>query len=263
MNSLVDTHCHLAFENFDTNRAEIIDRAHANGVSAMVSIGCTLSDAQKTLQIAEEYENVFAAASIHPADIPEDFSVPFEQIKKLATHEKVVAVGETGLDLYRPENPPKKLQQSAFEQHFRLARSLEKPVIIHSRAAKEETLEMLRSFSGHSFVWHCFSEDMECAERVLALGGHISFTGIVTFPNRTDKHALSEIQQVAKNIPLDRLMIETDSPFLAPVPHRGKSCEPAFVKATAEYIAALRNMDFEEFSKATTENAAAFFGLPL
>ncbi len=251
----IDSHCHIHFESFDSDRAEILQRAHHAGVKKLICIGCRVPDAQKTLRIIEKYKNCFGAVSIHPADIEKSFEKDFEHIREFAEHKKVVAIGETGFDFFRETNPLEGIQKNAFEKHFELAKKLEKPLVIHSRSARDETLDMLQGFDGHPFVWHCFSEDFQTAERVIELGGMISFTGIVTFPKSL------QIQRVAKKIPLENLMVETDAPFLAPVPHRGKRCEPAFVADTARYIADLRNMELEEFASITTGNAEQFFGL--
>lgn len=262
--NLVDTHCHLSFEQFDEDLVEVLDRAQKAGVQKIICIGCRVEDAHKTLELVEKYNNLYATIGLHPCDVDEDFEKDIDTLANLATHEKVVAIGETGLDFFREENPSERLQRASFQKNYELAKKLEKPLVIHSRSlkAREQTLEMLSSFGNQPFVWHCFSEDMECAEAILELGGMISFTGVVTFPGRGElKHTPTAIQEVAKKIPLERIMVETDAPYLAPPPNRGKRCEPAFVVNTARFIAELRNMEVEEFANATTKNAERFFGI--
>lgn len=253
---LIDTHCHLDFPDFDADRAEVIARAKAAGVTRMVSIGCHVAAAQKTLEIAEGHEGVFAALGIHPDEAGDSFNEDFEVIQKLATHPKVVAIGETGLDLYRPENPLLTQQLDAFEKHIGLAKTLQKPVIIHLRSARNELAEFLKNHHDFPFVIHCYSEDWPFAKQVLDWGGMISFTGIVTF-----KNANPELLEVAKKAPLERMMVETDAPFLAPVPKRGKRCEPGFTRHTAEFLTSLRGEDLGVFAAQTTANAERFFGI--
>lgn len=253
---LIDTHCHLDFPQFDEDRIEVIARAKTAGVSRMITIGCHVEAAQKAVRIAEENDGVFAALGIHPDEAGENFDKDFEVIKQLADNPKVVAIGETGLDLYRPENPPLTKQIFAFERHIELAQALMKPVIIHLRSARNELAEFLTEHHDFPFVIHCYSEDWDFAQQVFDWGGMISFTGIVTF-----KNANAELLEVAKKAPIERIMVETDAPFLAPVPKRGKRCEPAFTRSTAEFLAEQRGEDFAAFARQTTANAEGFFGI--
>ncbi|MBI5414996.1 TatD family hydrolase [Candidatus Peregrinibacteria bacterium] len=252
---LIDTHCHLNFDKFDIDLDDVVKRAKAAGVTKMISIGCRVEDARKTIPILEKYEGVYGSLGIHPSDTKETFEDDFQTIRELASHPKVVAIGETGIDLYRPENPPLQRQVSAFEIHFEFAKKMHRPVIVHSRSAVNETLEVLQKHKGYPFVVHCFSEGMEVARKILDLNGMISFTGVVTFGKN------DFLLEVVRTIPLDRIMVETDAPFLAPPPNRGKRCEPAFVRDTAEFIAKIRGISLEEFSEATTKNAEKFFGI--
>jgi TatD DNase family protein len=251
----IDTHCHLGFESFDIDRDAVIARARKAGVKKMICIGCRMEEFQKVLNIAEQYDDVFAAIAIHPADIEKTFPQDFKSLCRLAQHKKIVAIGETGFDFFRTTNPSRTTQKKSFQKHCELAKEFSKPLIIHSRVSSEETLAVLQTLNGYPFVWHCFSEDMSCAEQVVKMGGMISLTGVVTFASAR------EIQEVARGIPLENMMVETDAPFLPPIPHRGKRCEPAFVTDTADFIAKLRNIDVEELGDITTRNAERFFGI--
>ncbi len=256
INTLIDTHCHLDFPQFDEDREGVIARAHSAGIMKMVSIGCHVEAAEKAIEIANTHEGISAAIGIHPCDISEKFPEEFKVIKELAHEKKVVAIGETGLDFFREENPSKMAQFDAFEKHSELAKEHEKPVIVHLRDATKEAKEFFTAHHDFSFVTHCFLGDWDFAKSIFDLGGMISFTGIVTF-----KNADQDLLDVAKRAPIDRIMVETDSPFLAPVPNRGKRCEPAFTADTARFLAELRGEDFQFFAKETTKNAERFFGI--
>lgn len=253
---IIDTHCHLDFPQFEEDREEVIIRAKENGVTKMVTIGCHVEAAPKAVKIAKENKGIFAAVGIHPDDPMQNFSDDFSVITELASHKEVVAIGETGLDFFREENPSKSLQFHSFEQHVELAKSLKKPVIVHLRNADKEAEEFFSAQHDFPFVIHCFASDWNFAKKILDWGGMLSFTGIVTFKNATP-----ELLEVAEKVPADRIMVETDSPFLAPVPVRGKRCEPAFTRHTAEFLADYRGERHEDFFAQTTKNAEAFFGI--
>jgi len=254
--SLIDTHCHLDFPQFDADRESAIAQAKNAGVERMITIGCRVDAAQMATEIASVNEGVFAAVGIHPTDVTEEFSSDFDVIQSLAEKEKVVAIGETGLDFFRPENPPKKDQIHSLNAHVDLAKTLEKPLIIHLRNANSEALEFLSKNHDFPFVVHCFAGDWSFAQQILDFGGMISFTGIITF-----KNVEPELVEVVRKAPLERIMIETDAPFLAPTPYRGKRNEPAYVVEVARKIAEIRGESFENIAKKTTENAEEFFGI--
>ncbi len=253
---LIDTHCHLDIPHFADDLSEVIARAKQYGVERMISIGCRLLAARRAIEISDEYAGVFAAVGIHPTDVNDEFAHDFAEIEKLAEHKNVVAIGETGLDFYREENPSSQLQHEAFRRHIDLAKRVNKPVVIHLRSARKELEAFLENEHDFPFVIHCFSEDMKFAQRVFDWGGMISFTGIVTFKNADHK-----LLEVAKSAPADRIMVETDAPFLSPVPERGKRNEPAFTRHTAECLAELRGEALQNFARQTTGNAERFFGL--
>ena len=253
---LIDTHCHLDFPHFADDLDAVVARAKEYGVERMISIGCRLPAARRAIELAEQYDGVFAAVGIHPTDVDENFAADFAEIEKLAEHPHVVAIGETGLDFFRAENPSADAQHEAFRRHIDLAKRVHKPVIIHLRSARKELEAFLESNHDFPFVIHCYSEDLDFAHQVFAWGGMVSFTGIITF-----KNADPALLEVAKNAPADRIMVETDAPFLAPVPERGKRNEPAFTRHTAECLAALRKEAFETFAQQTTHNAERFFAI--
>ncbi len=253
--ALIDTHCHLSADAFGSDFPDVLRRFRESGVSQVISIGCNLSEAEKTISLVENNDDIFGAVGLHPSEIKTSWEEDLENLKKLSAHQKIVAVGEIGLDLYWKENPPLSLQIEVFEKQFLFACEIKKPVIIHMRSAESEMLSVLKRLPRNPFVMHCFSGDSVFAEEILSLGGFISFAGNITYPKNT------MLQEVAKSIPLDRLMVETDSPYLAPQKWRGTRSEPVHVCETAGFIASLRNISFDVFSEATTANARTFFCL--
>lgn len=256
---LTDTHAHLDFPELTGELPAVLARAEAAGVRRIVTIGTSLEGSRQAVALAHAHPAVFAAIGVHPneaTEAPDDVAGP---LRELAQHPKVVAIGETGLDHHRlPDdpsaNPIRARQFAVFTQQLELAAELDLPVVIHERNAWTSTLVALRPFNGRvRAVFHCFGKGLPEAEEVLALGHSVSFTGIVTFKNAPFA------QQSAAGVPTDRLMVETDCPFLAPAPFRGKRCEPAHVRLTAEHIAALRGAAPEEFAAQTERNAEAFF----
>jgi TatD DNase family protein len=253
---LVDTHAHLDFPQFAEPLSELIARAKNKGVEQIVNIGCDLARAQKAVLLAKKYPEISAAIGIHPDDVSENFQEQFTQIAHLAQSKEVVAIGESGFDFFHQEKDlVYETQKAAFKSHLELAKSLNKPLVIHLRNAREEALEFLQTEKPKKFVIHCFSEDWQFAEKIFELGGLISFTGIVTFPNA------KLVQEVAKKAPLDKIMLETDAPFLAPQRWRGGRNEPGFVSEVAVKISELKQISIEEVAEATTKTAQDFFGL--
>lgn len=252
---LVDSHCHLnlldlASENGDLNA--IMKRANEAGVKYFLNVCVEVTDFPALLQTANAYDNVFASVGLHPHHEGDEPSV--EELIRHATHDKVIAIGETGLDYYRATGDLT-WQRDRFVRHIVAAKSVNKPLIIHTREAKEDTLRLLKEESAQEVqgVMHCFTEDWETAKKALDLGFYISISGIVTFKNAP------VVQDVASKVPLDRLLVETDSPYLAPNPYRGKQNEPAYVRHTAQFIADLRGISLDEISAATTDNFFTLF----
>jgi TatD DNase family protein len=252
---LVDSHCHLDFPDFKGREDELLAAMKSNGVGWALIAGVTLERFQGILALAERFPNLFAAAGVHP-DTEEEGAEPDEDgLIKLADHPKVVAIGETGLDYYRLKGDLE-WQRERFRVHIRAARRTGKPLIIHTREAATDTLRILVEEDGGQAggVFHCFTETVEVAKAALDLGFHISLSGIVTFKNAI------QIKEVAAFVPLDRLLIETDAPYLAPVPYRGKQNHPALVRYVAEEVARLRGIGPEQLACATTDNFFRLFG---
>lgn len=250
---LVDSHCHLDFPDYGEDRDRLMDAMRTNEVGWALCAGVTLERLPTVLAIVESYDNIFAGVGVHP-DQEGGREPTSDELIALAAHPKVVAIGETGLDYYRLTGDLE-WQRDRFRAHIRAARLTGKPLIIHTRAASDDTLRVLREEKAEEVggVFHCFTESAEVARQALDLGFYISISGIVTF-----KNAL-ELKEVAKQIPIDRLLVETDSPYLAPVPYRGKRNEPAYVRYVAEEVARLREMDFAELARMTTRNFFELF----
>lgn len=249
----VDSHCHLDFPDLAAREDAVLAAMAANRVGHALCVSVKLEDFPRVLALAERHANLFASVGVHPDS--DDVEEPDEaRLGTLADHPKVVAIGETGLDYHWQKDAPE-WQRARFRTHIRAARACGKPLIIHTRSAAADTLRLMREedAAGAGGVMHCFTETREVAEAALDLGFHISFSGIVTFRNATD------LKAIAQYVPLDRLLIETDAPYLAPVPHRGKTNEPAWVVHVAEEIARLRNEPLERIAAATTENFFRLF----
>lgn len=252
---LTDSHTHfelLQDEGQQDLTPAIIERAQQEGIAYFLNVCVKMTRFQDVLRPAELFPFVFASAGLHPNDDSEE--VDLQQLITAGSHQRVVGIGETGLDYFRSSGELD-WQRDRFRRHISAAKALKKPLIIHMRDAKEDTLRILREESAQDVggVMHCFTEDWETAKRALDLGFYISFSGIVTF-----KNALN-IQDAAKNVPLDRILIETDAPYLAPVPMRGKKNEPAYLRHTAEFIANLRGVSLEEIASQTTKNFFTLF----
>lgn len=252
---LVDSHCHLDFDVFDEDRSETIQRARDAGVAAMVTICTRVTKFEEICAIAETDDNIWCSVGIHPHQAEEEPVVTVEDLVSRAAHPKVIAIGETGLDYYY-DNSPRELQETSFRTHIAASRETGLPLIVHTRDADENMAEILEdemekgAFPG---VLHCFSSSRRLAERALDIGFYISLSGIVTFKNAQD------LRDIVKDVPVDRILVETDAPFLAPIPNRGKRNEPAFVADTAARVAELKAMDNQALSAASTENFFRLF----
>lgn len=250
---LVDSHCHINFPGLVENVDVLLQNNARNGVTHLLCVAVNLEDFPQVLELAQRFPNVFASVGVHPDhELAHEPSV--EQLVTLATHPKVVAIGETGLDYFRTEGDVE-WQRERFRVHIRAARSAGKPLIIHTREAAEDTLAILAEEGAGEVggVMHCFTESLDVARRAMDLNFYISFSGIVTF-----KNAIA-IKEVARQVPLNRLLVETDSPYLAPIPFRGKTNEPSYVRYVAEELARLRGVDLESLAAATTQNFFTLF----
>ena len=249
----IDSHAHLNFEAFDADRTAVIQRAIEAGVEKIVVPSVEVESSARAVELAETYPPLYAAVGVHPQDAEKFLEDQIPRFLQWAKHPKVVAIGELGLDFYREYNP-RKLQIQVFERFVSLAKETSLPVIIHNRSADTDVLAVLSraEFSTVTGVFHCFSSDLAYAKKVLNLGYFLSFTGIVTFKN-------SNARDVLRELPLDRLLIETDAPLLAPVPHRGRRNEPAYVRFIAQEFARVKGLALEEVAKVTTQNALRLF----
>ncbi|MGN0655801.1 MAG: TatD family hydrolase [Ruminiclostridium sp.] len=250
---VIDTHAHYDDEAFDSDREELLQRLLSSSVDKIITIGCSLERSRMASELSEKHENIFAAVGIHPEDcydLPEDY---LYQIEQLAGGKKVVAIGEIGLD-YHYEGYNKELQQKCFKEQLLLAARLDMPVVVHSRDATKDTLDILREYKPKGVV-HCFSGSAETAREILEIGMMISFTGVLTFKNA--KKAV----EACSVIPLERLMLETDCPYMAPVPYRGERCDSGMVYNIAEKVAEIKGISVSEVIKTCNRNAEEFFGL--
>lgn len=252
---LVDSHCHLNFPDLASNLPEIFANMERNDVGYALCVSVNLPDFPQVLELAERYPKVYASVGVHP-DYEEEKEPTADELAALAEHPKVIAIGETGLDYFRLKGELE-WQRERFRNHIRAAKLCGKPLIIHTREAAVDTLRIMGEEGAAAVggVMHCFTESMQVAERAISLGFYISFSGIVTF-----KKAL-QLKEVAKNIPLERMLVETDSPYLAPTPFRGKINQPAYVKHVVEEIARLRQIDAQEIADVTTQNFMRLFKL--
>jgi TatD DNase family protein len=259
---LIDTHAHLCYADLLSDLPAVIGHAQAAGVERIISIATTLDDARQTLELTRRYDSVFAAVGLHPGEIPNVSLCDLKELESLASEPKVVAIGETGLDYYRDAKNDASLRQQQkdlFWAQLELAKERQLPVVIHNRAAEEDVLAILRTQADRPHPWgvmHCFGGDEKFARDCIEIGLLISYTGILTFKNA------DALRGVAQKVALDHVMLETDAPYLAPVPHRGKRNEPAFVPHIAEALAQIKGVRGEEVARATTANAQRLFRLP-
>jgi len=257
---LVDSHCHLNsidLTDFQQNMTNVLTQARANEVEHFLSVCVELDDYPQLEQLAAKYPQISISVGIHP-NTEMDYPITAAMLCDLAVNPSCIAIGETGLDYYRTLSPEaQEIQRARFREHIKAALITKKPLIIHTRNAAEDTLLLMAEEHAEQIggVMHCFAENLEIARRAIALNFYISFSGIVTFKNAT------VLQEVARQIPLDRILIETDSPYLAPAPFRGKQNHPALVKYVAEAIAKLRGMDYDELAEITTNNFYRCFNL--
>ena len=254
---LVDSHCHIDFPDLHEDLDGVLDRAKAAGVGYLLCVSVNLEDLKNIIEISHRYTQVFASAGVHPNHDPGVLGSPrYVTLREAAADPVVVAVGETGLDYYRSKGELK-WQLDRFRKHIAVSRELSKPLIIHTRRANYDTIAIMREegASESCGVMHCFSEDWPTAKAALDMGFYVSISGIVTFKNA------DAVREVARNVPADRLLVETDAPYLAPVPYRGRTNEPAFVADTARFLAELRGVDFETLAQQTTDNFFELFPL--
>ncbi len=252
---LIDTHCHLDFPDFEAERDVIVARAMAAGVGQMITISTRVKKFDKILRIAETYDNVFCSVGTHPHNADEELDVDVDDLVRLSAHPKVVAIGEAGLD-YFYDNAPREAQMIGLRRHIEAARETGLPLVIHSRSADDDMAAVLTEETGKGafpFLLHCFSSGPDLARIGVELGGYISFSGILTFPKS------EELREIAKTVPHARMIVETDAPYLAPKPFRGKRNEPAYVAHTAQVLAETIGVTTEEIAAITTENAFRIF----
>lgn len=252
---LIDSHCHLDFEAMANDLDGVVARAAAAGVTGMVTISTHVDKFSTYAAIAERFANVWCSVGTHPHHADQELHIQTDDLVRLSAHPRCVAIGEAGLD-YFYDNAPREAQATGLRRHIAAARITGLPLVIHSRSADEDMAAILEEEHGQGafpFVLHCFTAGAELAQRALALGGYISFSGIITFRNA------EEIRAVAKSVPADRYLVETDAPYLAPIPHRGASNEPSFVRHTAEKLAEVRGISLEQLGAETTANFARLF----
>lgn len=255
---IIDSHCHLnrlSLDHYDGDMSRLIEQTHAAGIGYLLNVSVDLETVQDVIDTANQFSNVYASVGLHPSDVKNKLP-DRDMLRSLANQPKVIAIGETGLD-YHYNTEDLDAMRDSFRLHIQLARDTKKPLIIHTRDARDDTLHLLREEKAQEVggVLHCFTETLEMAQAAMALGFYISFSGIITFKNAT------ELQEVVKQIPLDRLLIETDAPYLTPVPFRGKPNEPKYVHYVAEKVAELKGISFDEVTKATSDNFLKLFSI--
>jgi TatD DNase family protein len=253
---LIDTHCHLDFPEFEPQLDDVVARAKAAGVARMITISTSIARYETYRGIAERFDNVWFTVGTHPHRAHDEPDVTTERLIELAQHPRCVAIGEAGLD-YHYDKSPRDIAAAVFRRHIAAARETGLPLVIHSRDADDDMAAILRDEMGKgafSALLHCFTSSRALAETGIELGLSISFSGVVTFKNSED------LRSIARDVPLDRIVVETDAPFLAPVPYRGKPNEPAFVAETAKVVAALKGVDPDEFARISSANALRVFG---
>lgn len=253
---LIDTHVHLNADQYDDDLEEVLERAESAGIEKMVVVGFDRKTIERTMELVERYDNVYGVIGWHPVDAIDCTEADLAWIEKLSGHEKIVGIGETGLD-YHWDKSPHDVQKEVFKKQIALAKRVALPIIIHNREATEDCVEILKSEGAHEIggIMHAFSASPEVADEIIDMNFYVSLGGPVTFKNA------QEPKEIAKHVPLERLLVETDAPYLAPHPHRGKRNEPAHVKLVAEKIADLRVISYEELARQTTLNAERLFGI--
>ena len=253
---LFDTHAHYDAEQFDADRHEVLAGLPGRGVSLALNPGCDIPSSRAAVALAEQYPFLYAAIGYHPEECAPYAESDLDILRELAKHPKVVAIGEIGLDYYWEENPPKELQQQVFRAQMQLAEELDLPVIVHDREAHADSLAIVKEFPKVKGVFHCYSGSVELAKELVKLGWMISFTGVLTYKNAR------KAVEVAEAIPMEHLMIETDSPYMAPVPHRGKRNDSGYVLHICEKLAEIKGISLDECARITLENGKRFFRIP-
>jgi len=255
---LIDSHCHIDDARYDNDREAILQRARETGVGHFVTIGCDLETSRAAVALAEKHPCISATVGVHPHEVKRIKQGWYEGLRALATSEQVVAYGEIGLD-YHYDHSPRDVQRARFREQVQLARELRLPVVIHTREAQEDTITILKEEKAQELggVFHCFSGDAWLAKDALDLGFYLSFSGVVTFQNAT------MLRELVKTVPLARMLVETDSPYLTPAPHRGKRNEPAFVRFVAEKIAEIHGVEVEKVEELTSLNTQKLFRLKI
>ena len=254
---LFDTHAHYDSRQFNADRDEVLSSLPAQGVSLVVNPGCDIPTSRMAVAIAEQYPHVYAAVGFHPEELAEAQLADLDEIRRLAAHEKVVAIGEIGLDYYWVKDEEgRKKEQDFFRAQLALAEELDLPVIVHDREAHGDTLAIVKEFPNVRGVFHCYSGSAEMAKELVDMGWMISFTGVLTYKNARKAVEAAEV------IPMDRLMVETDAPYMAPEPCRGRRCDSSLVVHTCRRLAEIKGISLEECAKITAENGRRFFGIP-
>ncbi|MDY0190346.1 MAG: TatD family nuclease-associated radical SAM protein [Desulfuromonas sp.] len=254
--TFIDTHAHLDGERFNDDLDAVIQRAHAAGVHNIITVGCDIESSQASIKLSEGYPNIYAAVGIHPHEAEQATAAAMSHLEQLAQHERVVAIGEIGLDYYRNHGPYTQ-QHQALRKQIHLAQRCKLPIIIHDREAHADTLRIIKEENGgcNGGVFHCFSGDIAMAKQCVDLGFHLSFTGSITYPKNCD------IRETINHIPLERILVETDCPYLAPQKWRGKRNVPAYVVNTAQQIAQIKQLSLDDIARITTQNAQRLFGI--
>ncbi len=255
---IIDTHCHLDFPEFDRDRGEVIERAKMSNVGYMINVASSFEGSRRSVELAEKYDNIFASLGAHPHHAEDIKEEGLSEIMRLSENKKVVAIGEVGLDYFRERSDPLE-QREAFLKFINIAKEKNMPLIVHDRDAHDDCLSLLKEAlpRGGRVVLHCFSGDRNVLKKVLDMGFYVSFTGNLTFPNA------KELRETIKFVPLERMFLETDAPFLAPQSKRGKRNEPAYLPELRNKIAETLGISAEEVEKVTTKEAIKFFGLPI
>lgn len=252
----IDTHAHFDDEAFDKDREALLRFLPSRGIQTVINPGCTLDSSRMAVEMAEEFPHVYAAVGIHPENCADFVPEQIGTLRELAKHPKVVAIGEIGLDYYWPENPAPELQKEVLRAQMTLAGEMNLPVIVHDREAHGDTMEIVREFSEVRGVFHCFAGSAEMAQELVQRGWLLSFNGAITFKNAR------KAPEVIRAIPLEKIMLETDSPYLTPVPYRGERNDSTRIPLVAEKIAQIKGMAMDEVAQVTTATAKAFFSLP-
>jgi len=252
---LFDSHAHIDDEQFDADRDQVIRRALENGVTGMINVGCCMASSARSVALAKQYEAIYAAVGIHPHDAQGILATDYEQLAVWSKQDKVVAIGEIGLDYYH-DLSPRDTQRTVFVRQLDVARQMKMPIIIHDRDAHKDIMDIIRSEAkGLSGVLHCFSGSLEMAREVIKLGFYVSIAGPVTFKNA------AKLPEIVASIPLERLLVETDCPYLTPHPYRGKRNEPAYVRIVAEQVASLRKLELSALAEITSANTKRLFNI--